>query len=133
MAEPSGNLHRDTAAPTNPLRHSPFTTSSATSFLSQSLAIQNVNQQSGTLRTLARLESVARWPLFRCVTTINMASTYSFRKVAAPNTLAHRVYVEKDGVPISFFHDIPLYATVEQKALNMIVEIPRWTNSKFEV
>ncbi|KAK6864455.1 Inorganic pyrophosphatase [Apiospora arundinis] len=26
---------------------------------------------------------------------------YSVRKVAAPNTLEHRVYVEKDGVPVS--------------------------------
>lgn len=58
---------------------------------------------------------------------------YSVRKVAAPNTLEHRVYFEKDGVPVSPFHDIPLYANQEQTILNMIVEIPRWTNAKLEI
>ncbi|KAH0434693.1 inorganic pyrophosphatase [Colletotrichum kahawae] len=62
-----------------------------------------------------------------------MASQYSVRKVGAPNTLEHRVYVEKDGVPVSPFHDIPLYANAEQTILNMVVEIPRWTNAKLEI
>ncbi|RDA91764.1 hypothetical protein CP533_4789 [Ophiocordyceps camponoti-saundersi (nom. inval.)] len=62
-----------------------------------------------------------------------MASPYTLRKVAAPNTLEHRVYLEKDGLPISPFHDIPLYANQEQTILNMIVEIPRWTNGKLEI
>jgi len=58
---------------------------------------------------------------------------FQTRKVAAPNTLEHRIYIEKDGVPISPFHDIPLYADQERGILNMIVEIPRWTNAKLEV
>ena len=62
-----------------------------------------------------------------------MASQYTIRKVGAPYTLEHRVYVEKDGVPVSPFHDIPLYANAEQTVLNMVVEIPRWTNAKQEV
>lgn len=62
-----------------------------------------------------------------------MASQYTVRKVGAPHTLDHRVYIEKDGVPVSPFHDIPLYANQEQTILNMIVEIPRWTNAKLEV
>jgi len=61
------------------------------------------------------------------------ASQYTARKVAAPNTLEHRIYVEKDGVPLSPFHDIPLYANEQQTILNMIVEVPRWTNAKMEV
>lgn len=61
------------------------------------------------------------------------ASAYKTRKVAAPNTLEHRVYIEKDGVPVSPFHDIPLYANQEQTILNMVVEIPRWTNAKLEI
>ncbi|KAG6085999.1 Inorganic pyrophosphatase [Claviceps sp. LM218 group G6] len=63
----------------------------------------------------------------------SMASKYSLRKVAAPNTFEHRVYIEKDGVPVSPFHDIPLYANPEQTILNMVVEIPRWTNAKLEI
>lgn len=62
-----------------------------------------------------------------------MASPYTVRKVGQPYTLDHRVYIEKDGVPISPFHDIPLYANPEGTILNMIVEIPRWTNAKLEV
>ena len=59
--------------------------------------------------------------------------SYTVRKIAQPYTLEHRVYVEKDGVPVSPFHDIPLYANAEKTVLNMVVEIPRWTNAKQEV
>ncbi|GAB7332057.1 hypothetical protein MBLNU13_g03949t2 [Cladosporium sp. NU13] len=63
-----------------------------------------------------------------------MASpVYTTRKVGAPHTLEHRVYIEKDGVPVSPFHDIPLYANEQQTILNMVVEIPRWTNAKQEI
>ena len=70
---------------------------------------------------------------FRSYSTGTMASQYNVRKVGAPHTLDHRVYIEKDGVPVSPFHDIPLYANAEQTILNMVVEIPRWTNAKLEV
>ncbi|KAL7946357.1 inorganic pyrophosphatase [Trichoderma barbatum] len=60
-------------------------------------------------------------------------SGYTVRKVAAQNTLEHRVYIEKDGVPVSPFHDIPLFANQDQTILNMVVEIPRWTNAKLEI
>lgn len=66
-------------------------------------------------------------------TTTNMASQYKVRKIGAPNTLEHRIYIEKDGVPVSPFHDIPLYANEQQTILNMVVEIPRWTNGKLEI
>jgi inorganic pyrophosphatase len=59
--------------------------------------------------------------------------SYTTRIVNAANTLEHRVYVEKDGKPISPFHDIPLYANPEKTVFNMVVEIPRWTNAKLEV
>ncbi|KAM7209068.1 putative inorganic pyrophosphatase [Naviculisporaceae sp. PSN 640] len=62
-----------------------------------------------------------------------MAFQYTVRKVGQPYTLEHRVYIEKDGVPVSPFHDIPLYANAEKTILNMIVEIPRWTNAKLEI
>ncbi len=61
------------------------------------------------------------------------ASGYSIRKNGAANTFEHRVYIEKDGTPVSPFHDVPLYANEQQTVLNMIVEIPRWTNAKMEV
>jgi inorganic pyrophosphatase len=60
-------------------------------------------------------------------------SQYTARKIGAANTLEHRIYIEKDGQPVSPFHDIPLYANEQQTVLNMIVEVPRWTNAKMEV
>jgi hypothetical protein len=60
-------------------------------------------------------------------------STYTARKIGSPYTLEHRIFIEKDGVPVSPFHDIPLYANEQQTILNMIVEVPRWTNAKMEV
>ncbi|KAB8204448.1 inorganic pyrophosphatase [Aspergillus parasiticus] len=59
--------------------------------------------------------------------------SYTVRKIGQANTLEHRVYIEKDGQPVSPFHDIPLYANEEQTILNMVVEIPRWTNAKQEI
>lgn len=37
-------------------------------------------------------------------------SAYTTRQVGAANTLEYKVYLEKDGKPVSAFHDIPLYA-----------------------
>ena len=38
-----------------------------------------------------------------------------------------------DGQPISPWQDIPLFANADRTVLNMVVEIPRWTNAKMEV
>ncbi|EJT51601.1 inorganic diphosphatase [Trichosporon asahii var. asahii CBS 2479] len=62
-----------------------------------------------------------------------MANEYQTRQVGAPNTLDYRVFLEKDGKVVSPFHDIPLYADADQTILNMIVEVPRWTNAKMEI
>ena len=58
---------------------------------------------------------------------------FTARNVGSKHTLEYRVFLEKDGVPVSPFHDIPLYANEQQTVLNMVVEIPRWTNAKQEV
>lgn len=40
----------------------------------------------------------------------------------------------EDGVPMSFFHDVPLYPDPKNTSVvNMVVEIPRWHNAKLEV
>ncbi|KAI0363735.1 inorganic diphosphatase [Pilatotrama ljubarskyi] len=62
-----------------------------------------------------------------------MASQYTTRIIGAPNTLEHRVYIEKDGNVVSPFHDIPLFADQNNGILNMVVEVPRWTNAKMEI
>ncbi|KAF9353223.1 Inorganic pyrophosphatase [Mortierella sp. AD094] len=60
-------------------------------------------------------------------------SEFSTRVVGAPNTLEHRVFIERNGAPISAFHDVPLYADKANNIFNMIVEIPRWSNAKLEI
>jgi inorganic pyrophosphatase len=45
----------------------------------------------------------------------------------------HRVYIEQNGQVVSSFHDIPLFADQSNGILNMIVEVPRWTNAKMEI
>lgn len=37
------------------------------------------------------------------------------------------------GCVVSPMHDIPLYANEAKNVVNMVVEIPRWTNPKMEV
>jgi len=59
--------------------------------------------------------------------------TYSTRYVNPRFTLEHRVFIEKDGKVVSPFHDIPLYVNEDKTVLNMVVEIPRWTNAKAEI
>ena len=64
-----------------------------------------------------------------------MTSDIKPRIVGAPNTLEYRVYLEstRTGQPVSPFHDVPLFADESKTILNMIVEIPRWTNAKQEI
>ncbi|KAG8903296.1 Inorganic pyrophosphatase [Tulasnella sp. 403] len=58
---------------------------------------------------------------------------YTPRYIGAANTLEHRVYTEANGQIVSPFHDIPLFADQNAGILNMIVEVPRWTNAKMEI
>lgn len=94
-------------------------------------------QASPLAKTPLRAQQIARHlsPLYLSQQRPEMSSssTYTARKIGAPNTLEHRIYIEKDGVVVSPFHDIPLYANDQQTVLNMVVEIPRWTNAKMEV
>ncbi|OJI99423.1 hypothetical protein ASPVEDRAFT_187574 [Aspergillus versicolor CBS 583.65] len=58
----------------------------------------------------------------------------SLRTVGAPNTLEWRVWLENNGEPISFWHDVPLYPKDSNKQIiNFVVEIPRGTDGKIEI
>lgn len=94
------------------------------------------HQASPLAKTPLRAQQLARHfsPQYSQQTPkMSSSGTYTARKIGAPNTLEHRIYIEKDGVVVSPFHDIPLYANDQQTVLNMVVEIPRWTNAKMEV
>jgi inorganic pyrophosphatase len=62
-----------------------------------------------------------------------LTMAYTTRQVGAKNSLDYKVFIEKDGKPVSPFHDIPLYADESKQILNFVVEVPRWTNAKLEI
>ncbi|XP_069781231.1 inorganic pyrophosphatase 2, mitochondrial-like isoform X2 [Narcine bancroftii] len=49
----------------------------------------------------------------------------------SPNYLLYMK--NSDGKYISPFHDIPLHDVVEKTLVNMVVEVPCWTNAKMEI
>jgi len=62
------------------------------------------------------------------------AANYTLREVGARNTEDWRMWLENNGEPISFWHDVPLYPTEGNASIiNFVVEIPRWTNGKIEI
>ncbi|XP_029170165.1 inorganic pyrophosphatase isoform X2 [Nylanderia fulva] len=63
-----------------------------------------------------------------------LQNMYTTSERGALNSTDYRIFFKNDvGVPISPMHDIPLYADESNKIMNMIVEIPRWTNAKMEI
>ncbi|KAL1928496.1 hypothetical protein VTP01DRAFT_2852 [Rhizomucor pusillus] len=62
-------------------------------------------------------------------------SSFKVRQVGAFHTKDLLLYLEnEDGVPMSFFHDVPLYPDPKNTSVvNMVVEIPRWHNAKLEI
>ncbi|KIW20425.1 hypothetical protein PV08_01000 [Exophiala spinifera] len=59
--------------------------------------------------------------------------TYTLRSHGRARTCDYRVFIEKNGCPVSPFHDIPLYEDKDSHVFNMVVEVPRWTNEKYEI
>ncbi|KAG8990076.1 Inorganic pyrophosphatase, partial [Tulasnella sp. 427] len=55
------------------------------------------------------------------------------RYIGAANTLEYRVFQDEAGQVVSPWHDIPLFADQNAGILNMVVEVPRWTNAKLEI
>lgn len=44
------------------------------------------------------------------------------------------MWLNKNGSPASFWHDIPTYPDESNDTIiNFVVEIPRWTNGKIEI
>jgi len=59
--------------------------------------------------------------------------SYTAIERGTPNTTDFRVFVASDGVPVSPFHDVPLFHNEGNNIFNMVVEVPRWTNAKMEI
>nr|XP_034314805.1 inorganic pyrophosphatase [Crassostrea gigas] len=83
-----------------------------------------------TAATFRKLASNER--LFSSSSQVKMS--YGIVERGCPNSLEYRVFFSgPNGNTVSPFHDIPLFANTEKTVMNMVVEIPRWTNSKMEI
>ena len=112
----------------------PKSDSNPTNLFPSSISIFRAQQVARHLSTTAeRIIEMSSLPISDKGYNPNAPGQYTVRKNGAANTPDYRIYIEKDGVPVSPFHDIPLYANEQQTVLNMVVEIPRWTNAKMEV
>jgi len=58
---------------------------------------------------------------------------YGQKEVGKPGTFEYRTYLTQDGVPISPFHDIPLWINKDQGIARMVIEIPLRTQAKLEI
>lgn len=44
------------------------------------------------------------------------------------------MWLERNGNPASFWHDVPIYPNESNSSvINFVVEIPRWTAGKIEI
>ncbi|GFO39220.1 inorganic pyrophosphatase-like [Plakobranchus ocellatus] len=71
---------------------------------------------------------------FQHLSNTRSKMAYHTEDRGSPNTDSFRMFFKnQSGVPVSPFHDIPLYAEGQKEVFNMIVEIPRWSNAKMEI
>ncbi|KAB8246464.1 inorganic pyrophosphatase [Aspergillus flavus] len=139
VSRTSATLAPPTKQATPPSSSSPFSLLSSSSSSPSSAVLSpssfspspRVAHSASTVTTRAAL--ISRHLSSSATPPQSPTMSYTVRKIGQANTLEHRVYIEKDGQPVSPFHDIPLYANEEQTILNMVVEIPRWTNAKQEI
>jgi len=59
--------------------------------------------------------------------------SYYSKSVSVPNTREFRVFFMKEGIPLSPFHDIPLWADAQAHIANFVCEIPRGEHAKLEI
>lgn len=70
----------------------------------------------------------------RCVSSSSLVPQISNVLQGTKYTPDYRNYaVDQAGKIVSYFHDIPLGLDHETREANMVVEIPRWSNAKFEI
>lgn len=60
------------------------------------------------------------------ITNVNQGTKYT------PDFKNYAINKE-NGQIVSYFHDVPLDLDLESKTANIVVEIPRWSNGKFEI
>ncbi|CAH0763720.1 unnamed protein product [Diatraea saccharalis] len=80
---------------------------------------------------------VTKTRCFSSKVVINLNSATSSMYIAeergSPYAPDYRVFFKDESGPISPLHDIPLWVDRTQRIVNMVVEVPRWSNAKMEI
>lgn len=72
--------------------------------------------------------------LYQYSTTNPITGDYKIVERGQRNTDSYRIFLANSkGEIISPWHDVPLYADQAANILNVVVEIPRWINAKYEI
>jgi len=90
------------------------------------LSLTNQHLAANRLTTNRCLSSASSPPVATEIININQGTKYT------PDYKNYAVN-KSTGKILSYFHDIPLDLNHETKEANMVVEIPRWSNAKFEI
>lgn len=64
---------------------------------------------------------------------LSARSLYSSIDQGSRFSPSFKKYLVSDGAIKSYMHDIPLELDIVGKTANMVVEVPRWSNAKFEI
>ncbi|XP_017891659.1 inorganic pyrophosphatase isoform X2 [Ceratina calcarata] len=103
-----------------------------------SLIVSHVLRCHGLNKLTSSIRLVATGTLHKsrsCLVSQESTRNMSYTTVerGTLNNTDYRLYFKNEDGPISPMHDIPLYADEANKIVNMVVEIPRWTNAKMEI
>ncbi|XP_058813736.1 inorganic pyrophosphatase isoform X2 [Topomyia yanbarensis] len=105
------------------------------SFLSEKLSIQCSSGcvYPGSFQLVRPFKSTTAATGSSCIAMTGVGK-YQIVERGAPNSTDYRLFFKTDdGQAVSPLHDIPLYANDVKTVLNMVVEVPRWTNAKMEI
>lgn len=81
----------------------------------------------------ARLRLTQNHLSSRSISNSSTPVEYGNVGVGAKFTKEYKNYAIANKKVVSYFHDIPLGLDVDLKTANIVVEVPRWSNAKFEI
>ncbi|KAG7308076.1 hypothetical protein JYU34_006718 [Plutella xylostella] len=87
----------------------------------------------GRVLPIARLTGNNSCSLQRQVLFQSYSSMFVAEERGSAYSPDYRVFFKDECGPISPLHDIPLWADRSAKLVNMVVEVPRWSNAKMEI
>jgi inorganic pyrophosphatase len=83
---------------------------------------------------MVMLSRLQRSTVLGAASRLSFASCFSTVTEGSKYATDYKTYLKlPDGKVGSFFHDIPLNLNKDKRTVNVVIEIPRWSNAKFEI